>query len=143
MTGDRPTASGLDAAIDRMLRGELAPVETDPGPLLATARLVREALPPFHPRFGFEEHLARRLAAARHPARASAEAGPTPIGPRMALAGTDLPVLVAPAGPAGPVTVGPGPRRRGLVAGGAIASGVSIAGAALVVWHRSRSGGLF
>ena len=142
MKEERPTAIELDHAIDRMLRGELAPVETEPGPLLGTARLVREALPPFHPRFGFEEHLARRLAAASLSARASA-ASPTPIRPRMALTNADLPVLAASTGPAGSVTVGPGPRRRGLVAGGAIASGVSIAGAALVVWRRSRSGGLF
>ncbi len=143
MTEERSTAIELDLAIDRILRGELAPVEADRDPLLATARLVREALPPFHPRFGFEEHLARRLAAARLPARGSEEASPTRIGPRLALPDTDLPVLAASAGRAAPVTVGPGPRRRGLVAGGAIASGVSIAGAALVVWHRSRSGGLF
>ena len=143
MTGERPTATELDLAIDRMLRGELAPVESEREPLLATARLVREALPPFHPRFGFEEHLARRLAAARLPTRGSAEVSPTPIAPRLGLPHTDLPVLAASAGAGAPVTVGPGPRRRGLVAGGAIASGVSIAGAALVVWRRSRSGGLF
>ena len=143
MRKERPRALELDLAIDHLLRGEHAPVETDREPLFATARLVREALPPFHPRFGFEEHLARRLAAARLPARGSEEASPTPIGRRPALPDTDLPVLAASAGPAAPVTLGPGPRRRGLVAGGAIASGVSIAGAALVVWRRSRSGGLF
>ncbi|MEX1295960.1 MAG: hypothetical protein AB1Z67_07300 [Candidatus Limnocylindrales bacterium] len=132
------TATQLDRAIDSILRHERGPVVRDEGELVVTARLLRRALPRLHPRFGFEEHLAARLAAAHRVELAPAAARvtmPTPIRP-------DIEV-----GPPAPAEGGLSHerRRRHLVAGGAIASGVSIAlpiaGAAIVAWRRSRSSG--
>ena len=143
MSRTRETAVQLDSAIDALLRGPVGPADTDEGELVATARLLRAALPRLHPRFSFEEHLAARLAAARRLAERPTEpvdaAEPTPLRPALA---------VVESGREGPVTEDEAEvaehRRLGLVAGGAIASGVSLAGAALVVWRRSRSsGGLF
>jgi len=143
MSKAQETAAQLDSAIDHLIEDERAPVAPDEGELLTTARLLRRSLPRVHPSFTFEEVLAARLAAARRtelaPSGAAAAGGaPTPIRPRLEVA---APGLTPEAG-------GPGHRRRNLVAGGAIASGVSlalpIAGAAIVVWRRSRSsGGLF
>jgi hypothetical protein len=139
MTRTTENAIELDRAIDTILRGPAGPTgEASEGELTATARLLRDALPRLHPRFSFEEHLAARLAAARRlrdePVRAPE---PTPIGPRVLAPATAQPAEAA-ADPAAPEH-----RLLGLVAGGAIASGVSIAGAAIVVWRRSRSGGIF
>jgi hypothetical protein len=127
----------LDGAIDSILQDGLGPVAPDDG-LVATARLLRRSLPRLHPGFGFEEHLAARLAAARRrelsPAASAptpAASAPTPIHPDLALEA--------------PVDAVHDRRRRNLMAGGAIASGMSIAlpiaGAALVAWRRSRSSG--
>jgi hypothetical protein len=131
MTGPRETATQLDSAIDILLRQRDAASSSTEGDLVTTARLLRDSLPRFHPRFGFEELLAARLAAARLRERPPE---PTPIRP----------LLSAPGAAAG-VVESAERRRRGLVAGGAIASGVSIAvpiaGAAIVVWRRSRSSG--
>ena len=148
MSRTRETAAQLDSAIDTLLRGPGGPVDTDESELVATARLLRDALPRLHPRFGFEEHLAARLSAARRLAAGAAELPkPTPLRPAL--------VLVEPAAADVDEDVPEGfdsldevdeaeHRRLGLVAGGAIASGVSLAGAAIVVWRRSRSsGGLF
>jgi hypothetical protein len=142
MTRDPLNASQLDRAIDVILADGRAPAALDEG-LAATARLLRRSLPRLHPSFGFEEHLAARLAAARRMELASATAGAAtaaaaPI-PLHAAAEAEVP---------DEVVHETDRRRRTLVAGGAIASGVSIAlpiaGAALVAWRRSRSsGGLF
>ena len=136
MSATRETAVQLDAAIDALLRGPVGPRPGAEGELVATARLLRDALPRLHPRFGFDDLLAARLAAARRAlvTAATPVATPTPIRPDL---GTDdMPDMPGETGER---------RRRGLVAGGAIASGVSlalpIAGAALVVWRRSRSSG--
>jgi len=138
MTRTPETAIELDSAIDTILRGPIGPADVEEGELSATARLLRDALPRLHPRFSFEEHLAARLAAARRIAGGPvAAAPPIPIGPRLAVADPTSPDRID----AGPVNAEH--RRLGLVAGGAIASGVSLAGAALVVWRRSRSGGIF
>ncbi len=146
MTRLEETPTRLDDAIDDILAGERGPVAHDEGELTATARLVRRALPRLHPGLGFEEHLAARLATARRmelaPATAAAAPGtrvaPTPIRP-----GIEIEPPAAPAEGTAHER-----RRRNLVAGGAIASGVSIAlpiaGAAIVAWRRSRSsGGMF
>ncbi len=136
MTGTRETAAQLDSAIDAVLRGPAGPVVLDEGQLTATARLLRDALPRLHPRFGFEEHLAARLAAARRAADAVVSLPqPIPIRPEVVAAESARERAVE--------HVGAEHRRLGLVAGGAIASGVSLAGAAIVVWRRSRSGGIF
>ena len=138
MTERVETAAQLDTAIDTLLRGSPAPVMPDDGELVAMARLLRGALPRMHPRFGFEELLAVRLAAAGRAAQAGPAAAdrslpePTPLRPPADRE----------AAPANGIDAA---GRRRLLAGGAIASGVSlalpIAGAALVVWRRSRSSG--
>lgn len=121
-------ARRLDLLIDRLLRGQpSSDAGLDEPALAATARLLHEALPRLHPRFGFEDALAERLGSR------SASTPPIPF-PGAAAAG------------AGEATRRAWRRhRRGLVAGGAIASGVSIAiplaGAALVRWRRHRSSG--
>ena len=144
MTRISQAASQLDRAIDAILQGSPGPDAPDEGELVATARLLRRSLPRLHPSFSFEEHLAARLAVARRmelaPASQAAPnvAAPTPIRPDIEL---EPPVE-------GEADVSHDRRRRNLVAGGAIASGVSlalpIAGAAIVAWRRSRSsGGMF
>ena len=140
MTRTRETAAQLDSAIDRLMQAPSGPRLVGEGELVATARLLHIALPRLHPRFTFEELLASRLAAARRETVAALPE-PTTLGP--------LPMasLRSAAGLAqGLEATGSAERRRrGLVAGGAIASGVSlalpIAGAAIVVWRRSRSSG--
>jgi hypothetical protein len=135
-------ADELDAALESLLVDGGRPTSLETADLLATARLLRDELPRYHPRFGFEEHLARRLAAtgrgaATAPARSARETVSQAAGATL---------VVLPASVAGTEAVAR--RRRGLLAGGAIASGVSLAiplaGAALVAWRRGRtaSGGL-
>jgi hypothetical protein len=134
MTGTRETAAQLDGAIDALLHDPSGP-PPEAGELTATARLLRDSLPRLHPRVGFEELLAARLAAAARPLDRAEAAEPTPIRPSAAVTALD----------AVPIIEAAERRRRGLLTGGAIASGVSlalpIAGAALVVWRRSRSSG--
>jgi hypothetical protein len=144
MSGAEDSASRLDRAIDDLLREPARPVPVDDEGLLPTARLLLEALPRLHPRFRFEEHLAARLAAAGRAAAAApassgrpgampfAAAAPIPLRHRVALTADEHRRTAD-------------RRRRSLVAGGAIASGVSLAiplaGAAYVAWRRSRSSG--
>lgn len=140
MTAGHDTEDRLDRAIDSLLREDDRPREVGTEiELLGTARLLRDALPRFHPRFGFEESLAGRLAGL-------ARSGPgdpaaTPVAPRPEPIPFPAAAAVLPASEA----VTASRRRLGLVAGGAIASGVSIAipiaGAAFVMWRRSRSSG--
>jgi len=88
-----------------------------------TIRLLEKGLPRFHPSFLFEEWLADQLhrkAAGDHDAEAHGQVVP-------------ITVIRLPHSPAGRV-----PDRR-LLVGGAIASGVSIAGAAMIAWRRSRN----
>jgi hypothetical protein len=162
MTRPEETAAQLDNAIDAILRGPRGPVAGDEGELVVTARLLHRSLPRLHPGFGFEKLLAARLAAARRmelaPAAAAPMAGPTPIRPGLEAAAPELAAPgVAALDLAAPEIAAPDDarhddahdrRRRGLVAGGAIASGVSLAlplaGVAIVAWRRSRSsGGIF
>lgn len=144
MTRIDQAADQLDSAIEALLRDARGPARPDEGELVATARLLCRTLPRVHPSFGFEEHLAARLAVARRMELAPASAvtvpvpTPTPIRP-------DVEVEPAVAPDENAISMR---RRRNLVAGGAIASGVSlalpIAGAAIVAWRRSRSsGGMF
>jgi hypothetical protein len=150
MSGGPDSAARLDAAIDALF-DEHAPLvsvgDARDLELLATARLLHEALPRFHPRFGFEGRLARRLAeagdGAGYPTRPVAAAQPGSV--RQQASRADALVGELAGAVASPRR--DGARRRGLLAGGAIASGLSlaipIAGAALAVWRRSRaSGGL-
>jgi hypothetical protein len=134
-------AADLDLAIDDLLADRDRPLPMETADLLATARLLRDALPRYHPRFHFEEHLARRLAAAR---RASTD--PITLARRPAQVEEPAASVVRLPYVAASETAASSPRRRrGLLAGGAIASGFSlaipIAGAALVAWRRSRAAG--
>ncbi len=143
MTGTDLAALRLDRAIDALIAGErqgeaeATLLDVEESGLAATARALHEVLPRFHPRFGFEDALAVRLA---H------------LGPAAGASPPPIPFPVAAVRSRGRDARGVWERyRRELVAGGAIASGVSIAlplaGAALVKWRRSRSssthGGLF
>lgn len=96
------------------------------------ARLLERTLVRFHPSFRFEEALARRLRESAGPGglRGGAEAGTE--------RGSIGQLVPLPHGP-GLVAAADG-RARGLLVGGAIASGVSLAGAALLAWRRSRRG---
>lgn len=140
MTVDQETAARLDTAIDSLLREDvqLIAVGSD-HELLDTARLLRDSLPRYHPRFGFEERLAGRLAAlGRAPHEATmADAARPRLEP--------IPFPAAAAVSPRQVPATPPRRRRGLLAGGAIASGFSIviplAGAAVLIWRRGRSSG--
>jgi hypothetical protein len=142
MTRPEEDATQLDSAIDTILQVPRGPVAGDEGELVVTARLLHRSLPRLHPGFGFEKLLAARLATARRmelePAAVALAAEPTPIRPGFEISAPDD-VRQDDASDR---------RRRGLVAGGAIASGVSlalpIAGVAIVAWRRSRSsGGIF
>jgi hypothetical protein len=110
--------------------GESAPAESPSRDLRRTAQLLDRSLNRFHPSFRFEEALAARLRAA-----ANAYASPD-----VAL-GQALPF---PPRPHGAIRPAPTPAdehdalNRVLV-GGAIASGVSIAGAAAFLAWRRRS----
>jgi hypothetical protein len=121
----------LDAAIDTLLGQAGRPAAVEDDDLVGTVLLLRSVLPGFHPRFGFEERLAARLAATGL-SDSDNEGGLIALRPRTA-----SPDEVWAAGRV----------RRGLLAGGAIASGVSLAlplaGAAVLAWRRARaSGGL-
>jgi hypothetical protein len=123
----------LDAYVEGVLAGRPA----GPRPLIdradidpaagRAADILARSLVRFHPSFRFEDALAARLRAlgeAMHDER------PEPLigGPVLAFPGTDA-SLVAPDGPSGPLG-------RGLLVGGAIASGLSLAGAAYLAWRR-------
>ena len=123
----------LDAYVEGVLAGRPAgprplidPADIDPAASRAADILAR-SLVRFHPSFRFEDALAARLRAlgeAMHDER------PEPLigGPVLAFPGIDG-SLVAPGQPAGPLG-------RGLLVGGAIASGLSLAGAAYLAWRR-------
>jgi hypothetical protein len=125
---DEEAAVQADAYIDALLAGSAQrpaplPDAQDLAPeLQQAAELLHARLPRFHPSFAFEEELARRLRAAGDPPSSRAE-----------LVRLPLPVVAHP--------VAASIDRRWLV-GGAIASGVSIAGAMLVrVAHNRRGRG--
>jgi len=87
-------------------------------------RLLEKGLPRFHPSFLFEEQLADKL-------RRQADAA---SGARQTSA-TVVPIAFIPPQSEGPRVAD----RRLLVGGAAIASGVSIAGAAVFAWRRTRA----
>jgi hypothetical protein len=133
MTGTREDegAFQLDLYLDQVLSGDAVPARgwmsgsTDPR-LAGAATLVADGATRFHPSFRFEERLARRL--------------------RDAAAGIDRdtadPAVVLPFGLAAAADRARSRRVGGVIVGGAIASGVSLASlagaAALVVWRRAR-----
>jgi hypothetical protein len=145
----------LDSLIAGAESGDADPVTAagavDAAVRLASRRLARD-FPRFHPSFRFEERLALRLAEVaatlRLPAAAGAEGAIVPFAPggRDGLAAD--PLRVDPDWPgatdgfnADPLGARIG-RNRPLIIGGALtASALSIAGAALVAWRRSRTDG--
>jgi len=125
----------LDAYVEGVLAGRrggprplLDPLDVDPAANRA-ADLLARTLVRFHPSFRFEDALAARLQAV---GEAMHDARPEPlIGGSM---------VVFPRGiegvPAGRADEPTGPHGRGLLVGGAIASGLSLAGAAYLAWRR-------
>jgi hypothetical protein len=123
-----------DAYIDALLTGHRrAPVAVQGdsaagGPLgqqpgVRDAIRLLEGLPRFHPSFLFEEWLAdqlRRHSGAREGGQATAEIIPIAV---IRPTSTSASLL----------------QDRRVLVGGAIASGVSIAGAAVIAWRRSRN----
>jgi len=127
MPGHEDEALQTDVYIDALLatHGGLPATlpAADAGPpqgLRRTIELLEAGLPRFHPSFLFEEALAARL-------RAAALGQRPPSDDDLLLA--DLIELPA-AGVSGAVGLD-----RRLLVGGAIASGVSLAGAAVVAWR--------
>jgi hypothetical protein len=130
-----------DAYIDDLLRHHgrtpvvVGSADTDRRLLHAQAgirdaiRLLERGLPRFHPSFRFEEALADQLRrAADRKSGLLGEPAAEPMGQIVSIA-------VIPRTDAVPRL----PDRRLLMGGAAIASGVSIAGAALVAWRRVRT----
>jgi hypothetical protein len=107
-----------DAYIDALLSGHgRLPVAVASLPAESAAiQLLEMGLPRFHPSFIFEEWLSGEL-------QRAAESRPP---------GEIVPIVIRPAD-----TDTRAPDRR-LLVGGAIASGVSIAGAAVLAWRRTR-----
>lgn len=141
------TAFQLDLYLDRVLSGAVASVAMDDVPaaepaLAAAVGALERGAARFHPSFRFEERLAQRL---RHVASGTTSVDVTSAVPRTTgVPGeVDVPGVLV---PFGPVTAADRPRtyRRvgGVIVGGAIASGVSLASlagaAALMVWRRAR-----
>lgn len=122
----------LDAYVEGVLAGGRPgprPVNGGDGIEAGTRRaadVIARTLVRFHPSFRFEEALATRL-------RAEAEA--MRRGPAWAGAATAPAIVAFRGGPATePATVAV--HGRGLLVGGAIASGLSLAGAAFLAWRR-------
>ena len=116
-----PLTAEADAAV---------PLDTQPA-VREVIRLLAGGLPRFHPSFLFEEWLAEQLRGASS-VRLRAAGGGT--------AGEVIPIAVIPP-PDGPKErlQDWATRDRRLLVGGAIASGVSIAGAAVIAWRRTRN----
>jgi hypothetical protein len=123
-----------DLYVERLLdthRGAARPVELSAAPLdpelRETAELLERVLVRYHPSFRFEEVLAGRL-------RAAADVIATPAQIR----GIAIPFpRVFPAAAVRSGDDDPHDALRGVLVGSAIASGVSLAGAAaLLVWRR-------
>jgi hypothetical protein len=124
-----------DAYIDALLTGHRrAPValpaaearlERQPG-VRDAIRLMEHGLPRFHPSFLFEEWLADQL---------RRKAVGSPSGDQPHHIGQIVPIAVIRRASDTPSSRIPD---RRLLVGGAIASGVSIAGAAMFAWRRSR-----
>ena len=106
-----------------------SPLDTQPA-VRDVIRLLEAGLPRFHPSFLFEEWLAEQL---RGTASMRAAAG----GGRL---GEIIPIAVIPvSGRARERLQDWALRDRRLLVGGAIASGFSICGAAVIAWRRSRN----
>ena len=128
-----------DAYIDALLAGHgrtpmaVAADEGANGPLgrqpgvRDAIRLLDNGLPRFHPSFVFEEWLSRQLQSAAA-VEGRSEGGERPVAEIVQ-------IVIRPQGTPPRSTGTPSDRR--LLVGGAIASGVSIAGAAVIAWRRT------
>ena len=128
--------------VDRYLESLLARRPGDPegipAELRATAQRLTAELPRHHPSFRFEERLALRLAEAaaalRLPLAAGGEGAVVPIADRRAAPPAGEGDIGLPA-----LAIERGPVTRPVVIGGVLTSAaLSVAGAAYVVWRRSR-----
>jgi hypothetical protein len=115
-----------DAYIDALLAGHgRVPVAIESEPEVRDAiRLLEKGLPRFHPSFVFEEWLSGQIQ------RASAAPNNEDGGDRGPAEIVPIVFRTAETDPRAP--------DRRLLVGGAIASGVSIAGAAVLAWRRTR-----
>lgn len=119
----------VDAYLDALLAGRFAGPQhpggrSAPPELEAAAGLVQRALSRFHPSFAFEERLAARLDAVATDRASTHRASPAPpVDIRHSILRTARDDRRP---------------RSGLLVGGAIASGVSIAGAAFLRRRRGR-----
>jgi hypothetical protein len=126
-----------------------APLLDDPR-LIAAADALRTSLVRSHPSFRFEDRLAARLRAAARARSAAAASTPSGAPTTVLFPGTGDPGddIALPVRAGGTVIAFPGSvaavddadASRGLLLGGAIASGVTVAGAALFAWRRQRNG---
>lgn len=126
----------LDAYVEGVLAGRPAgprplidPGEIDPAASRAADILAR-SLVRFHPSFRFEDALAARLRAMGEAMRDERPEPATGSGPVLAFPRAIDGV------PGGRADESSGPVGRGLLVGGAIASGLSLAGAAYLAWRR-------
>ena len=119
-----PLTAEADAAV---------PLETQPA-VRDVIRLLERGLPRFHPSFLFEEWLAGQLRGAAS-VRSAAAGGGHPAGK----VGQIIPIAVIPPTGSARDRLDVALRDRRLLVGGAIASGVSIAGAAVIAWRRTRN----
>ena len=115
-----PLAAGADEAV---------PLDTQPA-VRDVIRMLETGLPRFHPSFLFEEWLAEQL---RGTASLHAAAGGGTMGEVIPIA------VIPPDGNAPGRLQDVALRDRRLLVGGAIASGVSLAGAAVIAWRRTRN----
>ncbi len=124
MTGAEDEALQVDVYLEALLARRAAPMSLAVERDRETIDLLHEGLIRFHPSFRFEEALASRLR--------SVAARRAPV--------TEASLVTFPVTVAGhrEIETGVEPRGRRLLVGGAIASTVSIAGAALVAWRRGR-----
>jgi hypothetical protein len=106
-----------------------APLDTQPA-VRDVIRLLEAGLPRFHPSFLFEEWLAEQLRGAGSMRAAMGGGKPGEI---ISIA------VIPPPGKARDRIQDWALRDRRLLVGGAIASGFSIAGAAVIAWRRNRN----
>jgi hypothetical protein len=136
----------IESLLSRQGLGPAAPAgASDEDDLRRAAQLLGRGLVRFHPSFRFEEALAARLRRAAELMRSGrqvvAGGAPDVLGrfhDRSAIVAG--PPVVFETQPAVPDHHAFDPRARGLLVGGAIASGVSLAGAVVLAWRRNRRG---
>jgi hypothetical protein len=126
---DALLASHRHALVPLTAGASAAPLDTQPA-VRDVIRLLEAGLPRFHPSFLFEEWLAEQL-------RGVASVRLAAAGESM---GEVIPIaVIAASGTARERIQDWALRDRRLLVGGALASGFSIAGAAVIAWRRGRN----